>query len=92
VPPVERCDPGTQERKGERPEAEENRIVNFDPVNLKLIYAREDGASASVNKQTKYLNFTPRLGITYDVLGDQTTILRTGSASPSSPSSRRRRT
>jgi outer membrane receptor protein involved in Fe transport len=53
-------------------------IVNYDPVNMRLIYAGEDGASASVNKETKYLNLAPRLGMTYDLLGDQTTILRTG--------------
>jgi len=57
---------------------EDNKIVNFDPVNLRLIYAGEDGVSSSVNKKTRYGNFAPRLGLTYDVLGDQTTILRTG--------------
>jgi hypothetical protein len=57
---------------------EEGHIVNYDPVNLRLIYAGEDGASDSVNKKTQYLNFAPRLGLTYDLLGDQTTIVRTG--------------
>jgi hypothetical protein len=57
---------------------EDNKIVNFDPVNLRLIYAGEDGVSSSVNKKTRYGNFAPRLGLTYDVLGDQSTILRTG--------------
>jgi hypothetical protein len=57
---------------------EDNKIVNFDPVNLRLIYAGEDGVSSAVNKKTRYGNFAPRLGLTYDVLGDQTTILRTG--------------
>ncbi len=56
----------------------DDKIVNFDPVNLRLIYAGEDGASTSVNKKTQYLNFAPRLGLTFDLLGDQTTILRTG--------------
>ena len=68
---------------------EDNKIVNFDPVNLRLIYAGEDGASRSVNKETKYLNFAPRLGLTYDVFGDASTILRTGFAItyfPSQPS------
>ena len=59
---------------------EDNKIVNFDPVNLRLIYAGEEGASASVNKKTRYLNFAPRLGLTYDLLGNGTTILRTGFA------------
>jgi hypothetical protein len=39
-----------------RAETEENKIVNFDPVNLRLIYAGEDGASRSVNKKTDYGN------------------------------------
>ena len=59
---------------------EDNKIVNFDPVNLRLIYAGEDGASASVNKKTQYGNWAPRLGLTYDLLGDSSTILRTGFA------------
>jgi hypothetical protein len=57
---------------------EDNRIVNFDPVNLRLIYAGEDGASRSVNKKTAYGNLAPRLGLTYDLFGDASTILRTG--------------
>jgi hypothetical protein len=62
-------------------ETEENsKIVNYDPVNLRLIYAGEDGASESVNKKTRYGNLAPRLGMTYDLLGDATTILRTGFA------------
>ena len=59
---------------------EDGKIVNFDPVNLRLIYAGEDGASASVNKKTQYGNFAPRIGLTYDLLGDASTILRTGFA------------
>ncbi|MEP6914293.1 MAG: TonB-dependent receptor [Acidobacteriota bacterium] len=57
---------------------EHNKIVNFDPVALKLIYAGEDGVSASVNKKTDYGNIAPRLGLTYDLFGDASTILRTG--------------
>ena len=57
---------------------EDNKIVNFDPVNLRLIYAGEDGASRSVNKKTDYGNLAPRLGLTYDLFGDASTILRTG--------------
>ena len=59
---------------------EEDRIVNYDPVGLRLIYAGEDGASKSVNKKTRYGNFAPRLGLTYDLFGDSSTILRTGFA------------
>jgi Carboxypeptidase regulatory-like domain/TonB-dependent Receptor Plug Domain len=57
---------------------EDNKIVNYDPVNMRLIYAGEDGASKSVNKKTQYGNFAPRLGLTYDLFGTGTTILRTG--------------
>jgi hypothetical protein len=57
---------------------EDNKIVNFDPVGLRLIYAGEDGASKSVNKKTDYGNVAPRLGLTYDLFGDASTILRTG--------------
>ena len=57
---------------------EDNKIVNFDPVGLRLIYAGEDGASKSVNKKTVYTNFAPRLGLTFDLFGDARTILRTG--------------
>jgi hypothetical protein len=57
---------------------EDNKIVNFDPVNLRLIYAGEDGATRSVNKKTDYGNVAPRLGLTYDLFGDSSTILRTG--------------
>jgi Carboxypeptidase regulatory-like domain/TonB-dependent Receptor Plug Domain len=57
---------------------EDNKIVNFDPVNLRLVYAGEDGASRSVNKKTDFKNLAPRLGLTYDLFGDATTILRTG--------------
>jgi Carboxypeptidase regulatory-like domain/TonB dependent receptor-like, beta-barrel/TonB-dependent Receptor Plug Domain len=56
----------------------DNRIVNFDPVGLRLIYAGEDGASRSVNKKTRYNDVAPRLGLTYDVMGNGRTILRTG--------------
>ena len=59
---------------------EDNKVVNYDPVGLRLIYAGEDGATASVNKKTQYGNFAPRLGITYDLFGNSLTILRTGFA------------
>ena len=57
---------------------EDDKIVNFDPAGLRLIYAGEEGATRSVNKKTRYGNVAPRLGMTYDLLGDASTILRTG--------------
>ncbi len=57
---------------------EDDKIVNFDPVNLRLIYAGEDGATRAVNKQTNYGNVAPRLGLTYDLFGNASTVLRTG--------------
>ena len=72
---------------------EDDKIVNFDPVGLRLIYAGEDGASRSVNKKTQYGNFAPRLGLTYDMFGDASRrFCARASPSPTSPSSRRRRT
>ncbi len=57
---------------------ENNKLTNFDPVNLRLIYAGEDGASDTVGKKTRFNNFAPRLGLTYDLRGDGRTILRSG--------------
>jgi len=57
---------------------EEDHVVNFDPVGLRLIYAGEEGATRSVNKKTRYGNLAPRLGFTYDLTGNASTILRSG--------------
>jgi hypothetical protein len=57
---------------------EQDRLVNFDPVNLRLVYAGEDGTTRAVNKQARYGNLAPRIGFAYDLLGDHRTILRSG--------------
>ncbi len=57
---------------------EQNRIVNFDPTALTLVYAGENGASATANKKTQKGNLAPRLGITYLLTGDARTVLRSG--------------
>lgn len=61
--------PGVEER---------DRLTNFDPVHLRLVYAGEDGTTRSANKKTQYGNWAPRLGLSYDLFGDATTVLRTG--------------
>jgi Carboxypeptidase regulatory-like domain/TonB-dependent Receptor Plug Domain len=55
----------------------EDRLVNFDPVALKLIYAGEDGVSRTVNKKTRH-NLAPRLGLAWDVSGDSKNVVRAG--------------
>ncbi len=54
-----------------------NRLVNFDPVNLILIYAGENGTTR-VDKKTDKNNFAPRLGLAWDVTGDSKNIVRSG--------------
>ncbi|HEU0094027.1 MAG TPA: TonB-dependent receptor, partial [Vicinamibacteria bacterium] len=55
----------------------DNRLVNFDPVALKLIYAGEDGATKSVDKKARH-NLAPRLGLAWDLSGDAKNIVRAG--------------
>jgi len=55
----------------------QDRLVNFDPVALKLIYAGEDGASRTVNKKTRH-NVAPRLGLAWDIQGDSKNVVRAG--------------
>jgi len=56
---------------------EKNRLVNFDPVNLILIYAGENGTTR-VDKKTDKNNFAPRVGFAWDVTGNSRNILRGG--------------
>ncbi len=55
----------------------DNRLVNFDPVALRLIYAGEDGATKSVNKKARH-NLAPRLGLAWDLSGDAKNVVRAG--------------
>ena len=60
------------------PTEDHNRLANFDYQSFRLVYAGEDGVSRSANKRTHYLNFAPRLGLTYSLTSDARTVLRTG--------------
>ena len=60
------------------PTERNNRLANFDYDRFVLVYAGENGTSRSANKKTHYLNFAPRLGLTYSLTSDARTVLRTG--------------
>ena len=60
------------------PTEENNRLANFDYRTFRIVYAGEDGVSRAANKETKYLNLAPRLGLTYSLTNDARTVLRTG--------------
>jgi Carboxypeptidase regulatory-like domain/TonB-dependent Receptor Plug Domain len=60
------------------PTERDNRLANFDYETFRIVYAGEDGVSRSANKKTHYLNFAPRLGLTYNLTADARTVLRTG--------------
>jgi Carboxypeptidase regulatory-like domain/TonB-dependent Receptor Plug Domain len=60
------------------PTEEKDRLANMDYQNYRLVYAGVDGTTRSANKKTHYLDFAPRLGLTYDLRGNARTILRTG--------------
>ncbi len=56
----------------------DDKIVNFDPVGLRLIYAGVDGTDRSVGKETRWGNLAPRLGIAWDITGNAKNVLRAG--------------
>jgi hypothetical protein len=56
----------------------DDKLVNFDPVALKLVYAGEEGTDRRVNKQIDWGNIAPRLGVAWDITGDARNVLRAG--------------
>ena len=55
----------------------QDRLPNYDPVALELVYAGEN-ADRHANKQTQWGNFAPRIGAAFDVTGDAKNVLRAG--------------
>jgi len=55
----------------------QDRLPNYDPVALQLVYAGEN-ADRHANKQTRWGNFAPRIGAAFDVTGDAKNVLRAG--------------
>jgi hypothetical protein len=56
----------------------DDRLVNFDPEALKLVYAGEEGTDRRVNKAIDWGNIAPRLGVAWDITGDARNVLRAG--------------
>jgi len=55
----------------------ENRLPNYDPEGMLLVYAGES-ADKHANKQTQWGNLAPRFGIAWDVTGNAKNVLRAG--------------
>lgn len=55
----------------------ENRLPNYDPVGMRLVYAGET-ATERANKETRWGNLAPRVGIAWDATGDSKNVLRAG--------------
>lgn len=61
------------------PETEQrNRLTNFNLATLTMVYAGVNGTSNSVGKETRYKNFSPRLGFAYDLNGGGKMVVRGG--------------
>jgi len=56
----------------------ENRLPNYDPEGLHLVYAGEDGTTKRANKETRWGNFAPRFGVAWDLTGDAKNVVRAG--------------
>jgi hypothetical protein len=55
----------------------ENRLPNYDPETLQLVYAGEN-ATEKANKETRWDNLAPRLGLAWDLTGNAKNVLRAG--------------
>jgi Carboxypeptidase regulatory-like domain/TonB-dependent Receptor Plug Domain len=60
------------------PRSLNNRMANFDPVGLQLIYADQNGTNEHTNIQTRWNNVAPRVGFEWDLRGDGKTVLNAG--------------
>ena len=56
----------------------QDRLPNYDPAGMRLVYAGEDGVDRRANKQIRWGNLAPRFGIAWDVTGDARNVLRAG--------------
>ena len=55
----------------------ENRLPNYDPDTFQLVYAGEN-ATERANKETRWGNLAPRIGLAWDMTGDAKNVLRAG--------------
>ena len=55
----------------------DDKIVNYDPQAMELVYAGEN-ADRHANKQTRWGNLAPRIGVAWDVTGNAKNVLRAG--------------
>ena len=55
-----------------------NKLANFDLVNLHFIYAGVNGVSNTAGVQTRYNDVAPRVGFAYDLTGKGNTFVRGG--------------